>query len=368
MKVPQIDLQRQYESIKTDVDTIVREVLVSGRYVLGPWVKEIEKSVAGLSGARHGIGVASGTDALALALMACDVGPGDEVITSSFSFVSVAEIVLRMGATPVFPDIDLETFNVPPEEIERTLTSKTKAIVPVHLYGQTSDMDPIMEMASARSIPVIEDAAQAVGAKYKGRPVGGIGTMGCLSFYPTKNLGCYGDGGMVLTNDGSLAERIESLRRHGQVEKYKYKFVGVNSRLDSIQAAILLAKFGKIEAWNSKRREAAALYGRLLEDSPVEPPYVADYAEHVYHQYTIKTPKRDQLKAFLAEKGIGTAVHYPIGLHLQEAYAELGYKRGDLPNCDRASDLVLSLPMFPEIEDAEIEYVTDSIKEFFKNA
>jgi dTDP-4-amino-4,6-dideoxygalactose transaminase len=295
------------------------------------------------------------------------VKPGDEVITSPFSFVSVAEVAIRMGAKPVFVDIDAKTFNVIPGEIEKKVTDRTKAIIPVHLYGQSADMDEVMGIVEGKGIAVIEDAAQAIGARYKDKPVCSIGTMACLSFYPTKNLGCFGDGGMVLTNDASLAGLAESLRRHGQGEKYKYRYIGLNSRLDSIQAAILMAKFGKLKTWTEARRRIASRYDELLKPTPVQTPYVADYAYHVYHQYTILTDSRDDLRAYLAEKGIGTATHYPIGLHLQPAYADLGYKPGDLPNCDRAAERVISLPMFPELEEAEVDYVGTSIQEFFKN-
>jgi dTDP-4-amino-4,6-dideoxygalactose transaminase len=367
LKVPQFDLARQYGSMKKEIGDAVDEVLKSGRFVLGRWVGEIEQAVARSTGTRHGIGVASGTDALALALIACDVGPGDEVITSPFSFVSVAEIAVRMGAKPVFVDVDKRTFNIDPGRLEAGITARTKAIIPVHLYGQSVDMDPVMSIAADKHIAVIEDAAQAIGARYRENPVCSIGTMSCLSFYPTKNLGCFGDGGMVLTNDDSLAERVESLRRHGQTEKYKYRLVGLNSRLDSIQAAILLAKIPNLEQWTEARRRIASRYNGLLEATPVQTPYVSDFAYHVYHQYTILTDARDDLRTFLAEKGIGTATHYPIGLHLQEAYSDLGYRQGDLPNCDWVSERVLSLPMFPELEEAEIDYVGESIREFFRN-
>lgn len=368
MKVPQIDLARQYTSLKGEIDTAIDEVLASGHFIMGRWVGEIEEAVAGITGAKHGIGVASGTDALTVALVACDLKPGDEVITTPFSFVSVAEIVLVLGARPVFVDIDPNNFNLDVNQIEDRITDKTRAIVPVHLYGQSADMDPIMDVAGKRSIAVIEDACQAIGALYKGKPVGSIGTMACLSFYPTKNLGAYGDAGMILTNDDSLAEKTAALRKHGQVGKYAYKLIGFNSRLDSIQAAVLLAKVGKLKVWNEARRKAAARYGDMLKGLPVEVPHVEDYAYHIYHQYTIKVDRRDDLRSYLADKGVGTAVHYPLGLHLQEAYAPLGYKEGDLPNCDEASRRVISLPMFPEIEDTEIDYVCESIKEFLGNA
>lgn len=368
MKVPQIDLLRQYNAMKDDIDGNVAEVFSSGAFVMGKWVKEIEEKVAGLTGAKRGIGVASGTDALDLALMACNVGPGDEVITSPFSFVSVAEVAIRMGATPVFVDIDPRTFNMIPEQVEAAITDRTRAIVPVHLYGQSVDLDPMMEAAAKKKIPVVEDAAQAIGAKYKGKPVGSIGHLACLSFYPTKNLGCYGDGGMVLTNDDELGDKVAALRKHGQVEKYKYKYIGVNSRLDSIQAAILLAKSKKIETWNEQRRAAAARYAEKLAGLPVETPYEEAFAYHIYHQYTLKAQKRDQLQKFLGEKGVGTAIHYPLGLHLQEAYESLGHKPGDFPNVDEAASKVISLPMFPELTDEEVDYICGAIREFYSNA
>ncbi len=368
MKIPQMDLVRQYKQIKPQVDKALAEVLDSGQFIMGHWVREAEQAIAGLCGARHAIGVASGTDALKLALWACDLKPGDEVITSPFSFVSVAEVALVLGAKPVFVDIDPGTFNIDPALIEARITDRTKAIVPVHLYGQSADMDHILEIARSRRLVVIEDAAQAIGAKYKDQPVGSLGDMACLSFYPTKNLGCYGDGGMVLTNDDDLAERLRSFRKHGQVGKYSYKFIGFNSRLDSIQAAILLAKIAHLEAWNNARRGVATKYDGMLKGLPVERPYVAAYAEHVYHQYTIKVERRDELRSFLADRGIGTAIHYPLGLHLQEAYRPLGYSEGDLPNCEDASRRVLSLPMFPELTDNEIEYVVGAVREFFNHA
>lgn len=367
MKLPQIDLIRQYTHLKPEIDAAIAEVLQSGQFIMGKWVAELEGKVAEICGAKHAIGVASGTDALKIALFACGLRHGDEVITSPFSFVSVAEVAVLLGAKPVFVDIDKQTFNIDPDLLKSKITSRTKAVVPVHLYGQSADMDPIMEIARQKSLFVIEDAAQAIGAKYKGKPVGSIGDIGCLSFYPTKNLGCYGDGGMILTNDDSMAKNIESLRRHGQSDKYSYRLVGFNSRLDSIQAAIMLAKIGHLEQWTQQRRRIAHLYNKMLADLPLEVPYEAEYAYHVYHQYTIKTDKRDHLREFLSAKGIGTAIHYPMGLHMQEAYRDLGYNPGDLPNCDQVSQQVLSLPMFPELRDDEISYVVEAIKGFFES-
>jgi dTDP-4-amino-4,6-dideoxygalactose transaminase len=368
LKIPQIDLVRQYGALKDEIDAGIRDVLTSGQFVLGPWVRDIEQQVAGLTGAGRGIGVASGTDALELALMACGVGVGDEVITSPFSFVSVAEVAVKLGARPVFTDIDKRTFNMDVGQLEDLVTPKTKAIVPVHLYGQSADMDPIMEIAASHSVTVIEDAAQAIGAKYGDKPVCSIAPLACLSFYPTKNLGCYGDGGMVLANDAALGKKVEALRKHGQIEKYQYNLIGLNSRLDSLQAAILLVKAARLDAWNTRRREVASTYDARLAGLPLATPYVSDFAYHVYHQYTIRVEKRDALRDFLAAKGVGTAIHYPRGLHLQEAYLPLGYKPGDLPNCDEAANHVLSLPMFPEMEDAEVDYVCDRIGEFFGDA
>ncbi len=365
MKVPQIDLVRQYKRLKTEIDGAVAEVLQSGGFIMGRWVEEIEKVVAGLCGARYGIGVASGTDALDIALAACEVRPGDEVITSPFSFVSVAEVVIRMGAKPVFADIDPRTYNIDPDQIAARITSRTRAIVPVHLYGQSADMDPVLEIGKSKGIPVIEDMAQAIGARYKGKPVGSMGAMACISFYPTKNLGCCGDGGMILTSDDALRDKAASLRKHGQGDKYNYKYIGVNSRLDSIQAAILLAKAANLDQWNGERRRLAALYDQMLKGLPIETPYAAPYAYHVYHQYTTQADRRDHLQAHLKERGVGTAIHYPLGIHMQDAYRNLGYKEGDLPNNDEAARRVLSLPMFPELEEAEVEYVADSIREFY---
>lgn len=365
MKVPLIDLVRQYHSLKDEIDAGLGEVVESGKFIMGPWVGEIEKEISGLMGAKYGMGVASGTDALEVALRAVNLGPGDEVITTPFSFVSVAEVALKMGAGCVFVDIDPRNFNLMPERVKAAITDKTKAIVPVHLFGQSADMDPINKIAREKGIPVIEDACQAIGSGYKGRPVGSLGDMATLSFFPTKNLGCYGDGGMVLTSDDNLYEYASCIRKHGESERYKYKYIGMNSRLDSIQAAVLLAKVKKIKEWNEKRRETAAIYEEAFRDIPVETPFAEEYAYHIYHQYTVKVDKRDELRAFLNEKGVGNAIHYPLGIQLQEAYAPLGYKPGDLPNTEEAAARVLSLPVFPELEQAEIDYVISTVKEFF---
>lgn len=365
MKVPLIDLTRQYRLLKDEIDGGIAEVVESGRFIMGPWVGEIEKEISRLMGAKYGIGVASGTDALEVALRAVDLSPGDEVVTSPFSFVSVAEVAVKMGAGCVFVDIDPANFNILPERLREVVNDKTKAIVPVHIFGQSADMDPINEIAAERGIPVIEDAAQAIGSRYKDRPVGSLGDMATLSFFPTKNLGCYGDGGMVLTSDDRLHERASSIRKHGESERYKYKYVGMNSRLDSIQAAVLLAKSKRISGWNERRREIASMYDRAFGDIPVETPHAEDYAYHIYHQYTIKVEKRDEMRAFLAEKGVGNAIHYPLGIHIQEAYSALGYRPGDLPNTEEAARKVMSLPVFPELEQDEIDYVIDSVKEFF---
>jgi dTDP-4-amino-4,6-dideoxygalactose transaminase len=365
LKVPLIDLVRQYHTIKDDVDSGIAGVLESGRFIMGPWVAEIEKEIGGLMGSKYAMGVASGTDALEVALRAVELGPGDEVITTPFSFVSVAEVAVKMGAGCVFVDIDPRNFNIIPEQIRAAITDKTRAIVPVHLFGQSADMDAINEIAREKDIPVIEDACQAIGSGYKGRPVGSLGEMATLSFFPTKNLGCYGDGGMVLTSDDGLYELASSIRKHGESERYKYKYIGMNSRLDSMQAAVLLAKVKKIKEWNERRREIAAMYEDAFKDIPVETPFAEEYAYHIYHQYTIKVERRDELRAFLNEKGVGNAIHYPLGIHLQEAYKALGYTPGDLPNTEEAAARVMSLPVFPELEQAEIDYVIDSVRKFF---
>lgn len=364
--IPILDLKVQYQAIKEEVDRAIQEVLDSGRFVLGPDVKALEEEIAEYCGCAYGVGVASGTDALRLSLAALGIGPGDEVITTPFTFVATANTISRAGARPVFVDIDPQTYNIDPDAVAAAVTPRTKAIVPVHLYGQPADMDPILETAQRHSLCVIEDAAQAVGAEYKGRRAGSMGTCGCLSFYPTKNLGAYGDAGMVVTNDAALAERIDVLRRQGGKAKYYHEVLGFNSRLDTLQAAILRVKLRYLEQWQEQRRRIARRYNELLADPPVTTPYERPDGRHVYHQYTIRAPRRDELRAFLQERGISSMIYYPLPLHRQSLYAHLGMDDGSLPHSEQAAREVLSLPMFPELSEAQIAEVAGAIRRFYQ--
>ena len=363
--IPILDLKAQYESIKDEINAAIAGVLESGRFVLGPVVQELEGQVAAYCECEYGIGVASGTDALRLTLTALSIGSGDEVITTPFTFIATANTISHCGARPVFVDIDPRTYNIGPATIEAAITEHTKAIVAVHLYGQPADMDPIMELAEAHGLYVIEDAAQAIGARYKAQRVGRIGHAACLSFYPTKNLGAYGDGGMVVTNDGALAEKVDVLRRQGSKKKYHAEVLGFNSRLDSLQAAILGVKLKYLDGWNEARRRVAQRYNELLADLPVTTPYESLDVYHVYHQYTIRASQRDALAAYLRQHGIGTMIYYPVPLHLQELYASLGYGEGSLPVSEAASGEVLSLPMYPELTEVQQQGVAQAIREFY---
>lgn len=376
MNIPILDLTRQYQAIKPEIDAAIRRVIESGRFILGPEVEALERELADFCGVKHAVGVASGTDALYLALRALGIGPGDMVIVPSFTFFATAGTVYNVGATPVFADIDPKTFNIDTQDVHRLLDSnpqlrdRAKAIIPVHLYGQMADMEAIMELGSEYGLYVIEDAAQAIGAEYKDKKAGSIGHVGCLSFFPTKNLGAYGDGGMVLTNDDELAEQVRMLRVHGSKPKYYHHMVGTNSRLDALQAAILRAKLPHLGEWTKARQRLAERYDELLEGLPgLVLPQRAPTCTHIFHQYTIRVlnGKRDALRAYLAERGIATEVYYPLPLHLQPCFRHLGYKEGDLPESERASREVLSLPMFPELTEEEQLYVVQSIREFFKD-
>ena len=317
-------------------------------------------------GTKHGIGVASGTDALLLSLRALGVGNGDEVITTTFSFFATAGVISRLGARPVFIDIDSKTFNLDPGKIKSAISSRTKAIMPVHLYGQMAEMDELGEIALRNGIPIVEDAAQAIGAEYKGRKAGQFGAAGCFSFFPSKNLGAYGDGGFITTDDDKLADLIRKLRVHGSKPKYYHSVVGYNSRLDTLQAAVLLVKMHYLPLWHEARRQKADNYNRLLKDvKQVTTPYVRDYNYHIYHQYTILAENREGLKEFLKAKEIGFDTYYPLPLHLQECYRDLKYKPGDLPVAESLAHLAISLPVFPELREDEQEYVTGAIKEFY---
>jgi dTDP-4-amino-4,6-dideoxygalactose transaminase len=369
MNIPVLDLTRQYQTLKAEIDASLQRVVASGRFVLGPEVEALEREIAELCGVKHAIGVASGTDALLLSLQAVGVGPGDAVIAPSFTFFATAGAVHNVGALPVFCDVDPSTYNVDLDHVRSILNSRKerpiKAIIPVHLYGQMADMDAIMMLAQEFGLYVIEDAAQAIAAEYKGRRAGSIGHLGCFSFFPTKNLGAYGDAGMVVTNDDQLAELVGMLRVHGSKPKYYHHIVGYNSRLDALQAAILRVKLRHLADWAKSRQDLAAQYDLALRDlSEVLLPYRAPGQTHIFHQYTIRVlgGKRDALRACLAEQRIATEVYYPLALHLQPCFRHLGYREGDLPESERASREVLSLPMFPELSGEELEYVTREIK------
>jgi dTDP-4-amino-4,6-dideoxygalactose transaminase len=365
--VPQVDLTAQYAAIGGEIRTAVERVLASQQFVLGREGAALEQEITALCGVAHSVGVASGTDALILALRACGVKAGDEVLLPPFTFVATGSAVSALGAKPVFADIRPETYNLDPAELERRVTPRTRAIVVVHLYGLAAHMDPILAFARARKLPVIEDNAQAIGASYKGRRTGSFGDAACLSFYPTKNLGAYGDAGMVVSNSAELAARIRTLRNHGQTGKYLSSEHGWNSRMDEIQAAILRVKLRHLADWQGARRSNAAEYTRLLQQMPgVMPPMEPDGFEHVYHQYTIRTEQRDALQQHLAGRKIGSTVYYPYPLHLQPLYAALGHQTGDFPHAERAAKEVLSLPMYPELRKDQIARVVEAIAEFLK--
>jgi dTDP-4-amino-4,6-dideoxygalactose transaminase len=365
--VPQLDLAAQYAAIGAEIRTAVERVLASQQFVLGREGAALEEEIAKLCGVAHGVGLASGTDALILALRACGVQPGDEVLLPPFTFVATGSAVSALGAKPIFADIRPDTYNLDPTELERRVTPRTRAIVVVHLYGLAADMDPIMAFAKSRKIAVIEDNAQAIGASYKGRRTGSLGDAACVSFYPTKNLGAYGDAGMVVTNSPELAARIRTLRNHGQSEKYRSTEPGWNSRLDEIQAAVLRVKLRHLSDWQRARQTHAVEYNCLLSQIPgVMPPLAPEGFDHVYHQYTIRIEPRDALQKFLSERKIGSTVYYPYPLHLQPLYASLGHKSGDFPHSERAAQEVLSLPMYPELRNGQIARVVDAIAEFLK--
>lgn len=364
MKVPLLDLKAQFVTIEPEVRAAIDRVFETQRFIMGPEVSGLEEEVAALSACAHGIGVSSGTDALLCALMAAGVGAGDEVIVPTFTFFSTAGSVSRLGARPVFADIERDTYNVDIAKVADLITERTRAIIPVHLFGQCADMDPLMELVAGKNITVIEDAAQSIGAKYKGRPAGSLGHLGCFSFFPSKNLGAFGDGGMIVTNDAALAERCAVLRQHGSKPKYYHKFVGANFRLDAIQAAILRVKLKHLPGWSDQRRRNAGRYNKLLADAPVTLPTVRDYNEMIYNQYVISHARRDALQAHLKEKEIGTEIYYPLPLHLQECFSDLGYTTGMLPVSEEAAKHVLALPVYPELTDEAQTYVADCIRSF----
>lgn len=371
MAVPLLDLKAQYAAIGDEVRAAVERVLESQEFILGPEVAALEVQIAEYCGCDHAVGVSSGSDALLAALMAVELQPGDEVVTSPYTFYSTVGSIVRLGAKPVFVDIDPDTYSLDPRHVEAALSPRTRVILPVHLFGQMADMDRLLELAAARNLLVIEDAAQAIGAEYKGRRAGSLGDMGCFSFFPSKNLGGYGDGGMVTTNDANLAERVRQLRSHGAQTKYTHTLVGGNFRLDALQAAVLGAKFPHLDAWTAARRRNADTYRALFADaqtggspSPISLPAEAAARRHVYHQFVVQSPRRDALLERLRERRIGAAVYYHTPLHLQPCFAGLGYEAGDFPHCEAAAARSLALPIYPELTPAMQEEVVCAVVEF----
>ena len=392
MNIPLIDLKAQYKSISEDLDRVTKEVLSSAAYIMGKNVTEFEKEFAEYIGVKHAISVGNGTDALVIALKSLGIGPGDEVITSTFTYFASAECISAVGATPVFVDVEKDTFNMDPSKLEEKITDKTKAIIPVHIFGQSADMDPINEIAKKHNLKVVEDACQAVGAKYKGRMIGTLGDAACFSFFPTKNLSCAGDGGMIVTDDDDIATIAKALRTHGSGEtgqkaynllnniteeietskdgddtvynplKYYNYLIGFNSRLDAIQGAILRVKLPHLDRWNGNRRKVAEIYDREFKDADVVTPAVREENEVIYHQYMLQCDDREAMLNKLKEKGVATGVYYPVPLHLQKVYADLGYKEGDMPVAEYLSHRTFAIPVYPELNEEQIKYIVDAIK------
>jgi dTDP-4-amino-4,6-dideoxygalactose transaminase len=363
MKVPFLDLKAQYNSIKDEIAVALEGVLENTAFAGGPFVAQFEKEFAAFCGTKHAIGVGSGTDALWAALVAAGVGPGDEVITVPDTFIATAEAISFCGARPVFVDIEETTYNMDPAKVEAAITPKTKAIIPVHLFGQMADIGPIVEIARKRRLYVIEDAAQAHGAEYNGKKAGSLGDAGCFSFYPGKNLGAYGEAGAVVTNNDQLADKMRMFRDHGQPKKYYHDMVGWNARMDGFQGAVLSVKLKHIDAWNDSRRKHATLYGELIPGgNGTVLPKEAAFAKHVYHIYAIRVRNRDDLMAELGKKDIATGIHYPVSLHLTGAYSSLGYKAGDFPVAERCQNEFVSLPMYPELSSEQVKYVCEEIR------
>lgn len=362
MKVDLLDLKREYNSIKNEIDEAVLGVMSSGRFILGPEVAAFEEELGKYLSVKNTIGVGNGTDALSLALTAFDVKEGDEIITTPFTFIATAEVIALKGAIPVFADIDKETGNILPEEIEKKINKKTRGIIAVHIFGQPCDIDRISKIAKANNLFLIEDTAQAIGAKYKGKAVGTWGDIGTISFFPTKNLGAYGDGGAVITDNDELAEKIRQLRVHGSDRKYHHVSIGFNSRLDAIQAAILRVKLKYLGEWTKRRQEIASIYSKGIKTLKV--PYMVEDRDHIFHQYTLRSKNRDQFKEYLTEKGIASAIHYPIPLHLQPAFSYLNMGKGSFPNAEELSASVISIPIHPFLTNDEINYIIDTINKW----
>lgn len=367
MKISILDLKEQYKTIRAEVERALEKVIKGQNFILGEEVKNLEKEIAEYCDAKYAVGLASGTDALILALKALRIGEGDEVITSPFTFIATAEAISTVGATPVFVDIDARTYNIDAALVEKKITKATKAIIPVHLYGQCADLDPIIDIARRHNLKVIEDSAQAIGATYKGRKSGSIGDIGALSFFPSKNLGAFGDGGMVVTNDTKLADTARLLRVHGSPARYEHSAIGMNSRLDNLQAAVLRVKLKYLDKWLKARRENAAYYNDKLKDLPLELPYTPDYNTHTYHLYVLRAKSEaGRLMKFLLAAGIETRTYYPIPLHLQECYRPLGYKEGDMKEAESAARQTFSIAVYPELKKKEADYVIGKTREFFK--
>ena len=364
--VPYLDLRAQLKPLRAELDAAIARTLDNCSFCLGPDVAQFEKDFAAFCGAQHALGFNSGTSALHVAMRLLGVGPGDEVITTPYTFIATSWAISYCGAKPVYVDIDDATFNLDPKLIEKAITPRTKAVLPVHLYGQPFDVDAVAAICKKHKLPFVEDAAQAHGAKYKGKSIGTFGAVSCFSFYPAKNLGACGEGGALVTNDAALATRAKSLREHGSTVRYHHDEVGYNYRLEGIQGAVLGVKLKHLAHWTRERQRVATRYAELLADMPLQLPTVTVGNESAWHLYTVRSPRRDELKKFLDENKIGNAVHYPMPLHLQKVYAPLGYKAGDFPVAEKASREVLSLPMFPELTDAQIQRVADVVQEFFR--
>ena len=371
MKVPLLDLKAQYEAIKPDVDESLEKVFASQLFINGPQVKECEHAVAEYCGVKYATAVSSGTDALLISLMVSEVGAGDEVITSDYSFFATAGSIARVSAKPVFVDIDPVTFNLDPEQVERCISPQTRAIIPVHLYGQAADMTPILDIAEKHNLIIIEDAAQAIGAEYQGKRAGSFGDFGCFSFFPSKNLGAPGDGGMVTTDEEGLDKKLKIFRNHGSQEKYYHKYIGGNFRFDSIHAAVVLVKLPYLDSWSAKRKQNADYYRQLLSaggltaDGTIVLP-VEVQNRHIYNQFILRVRDRDRLRQFLLSQSIGCEVYYPVPFHLQECFSYLGYEKGDFPESEKAAEQTIALPIYPELTKKQIEYVVETMIDFYR--
>ncbi len=364
--IPYLDLAAQMRPLRKEIDAVIAKTLDNCSFCLGPDVVQFEKDFARYCGARHSVGFNSGTSALHVGLLLLNIKPGDEIITTPFTFVATSWAISYVGARPVYVDIDEKTFNLDPKQVERAITPRTKAIMPVHLYGHPCDLDPLLEICRKHKLALVEDACQAHGAKYRGKMVGTFGALSGFSFYPGKNLGAYGEGGALVTNDDAMDKRARSLREHGSTQRYYHDEVGYNYRMEGIQGAVLGVKLKHLDAWTHARRRVAHRYHQLLAGTPLQLPREADYAESAYHLYVVLHPKRDELKKHLDTNKVGCALHYPLPLHLQKCYASLGYKAGDFPASERAARECLSLPIYPELTDSQMDRVASVVKDFFK--